>query len=73
MNSKLDGSNCKMFIMLFSICLNYVHSLFSGLNFMVSKVMEYLLKVNIKGKALMNVQVFNFVNLIPFSVIPSLE
>jgi hypothetical protein len=36
-------------------------------------VIEYLLKGKIKGKALMNVQVRNFVNLISFNVTPSLE
>jgi hypothetical protein len=36
-------------------------------------VKEYLLKGKIKGKALMNVQVLNFVNIISFNVITSLE
>jgi hypothetical protein len=35
MNSKLDRSNCKMFIMIFSIHLNYVRPLFPCLNIIV--------------------------------------
>jgi hypothetical protein len=42
MKSKLGGSNCKMFIMLFSICLNYIQSLFACLNFVAR------LQVNLK-------------------------
>jgi hypothetical protein len=34
MNSKLGGSNCKMFIKLFSTCLNYCLSLSAFINFM---------------------------------------
>jgi hypothetical protein len=34
MNSELNGSNCKIFIRLFSICLNYNLSLYSCINFM---------------------------------------
>jgi hypothetical protein len=34
MNSKLGGSNCKMFIRLFSICLNYNLSLYACINCM---------------------------------------
>jgi hypothetical protein len=36
MKSKLGGSNYKMFIIIFSICLNYVHPLFPCFKFMVS-------------------------------------